>query len=91
MASKKKTYAADDREYVEASMGSSKKKPCKVGQVLALLSVQERSNLLAAFGNPMVTQTGIVNVITKKLPNIELSPAALTSHKRGTCTCAIQT
>lgn len=84
----KKTYTPDLREYYQ--MSKPKKSACKLGYVLSQLEGQERANLDAALRDPMVTATGIVDVIAKKVPGFELTVPAITSHKRGTCTCATQ-
>lgn len=83
--STKKTIEADTTEY---RMASNKKKLCKVGIALDLLSEQERTNLVAALEDPYVTATGIITVILKKLPGADISMPAITSHKGGTCSCA---
>jgi hypothetical protein len=64
-----------------------KKPPCKIGYALSQLKPQERSQLTAALATDrgLITAAAIVEWAAKR--GHEISPSAINSHTRKTCSC----
>ena len=67
-----------------------KKRPCQVGFVLDQLKPKERDQLVAACSHDKNVITGAAIREWLKARGFQINDAAISSHRRGVCSCGAE-